>query len=95
MTVELASVTRGNMVDSVTVVGNLIGAATVDAVPRANGRLEDVYVKMGDHVRMGQRAHALRQYQHCQRILADEFSAAPERATVILFEQVRISPESV
>jgi len=51
MTVELASVTRGDMVDSVTVVGNLIGAATVDAVPRANGRLQDVYVKMGDHVR--------------------------------------------
>lgn len=55
MTVEMASVTRGDMIDTVTVVGNLIGAVTVDAVPRAAGRLDEVYVKMGDHVRNGQR----------------------------------------
>jgi len=54
MTVEVASVTRGDLADQVTVVGNLIGAATVDAVPKAQGRLMDVYVKLGDSVRRGQ-----------------------------------------
>jgi RND family efflux transporter MFP subunit len=54
MTVELASVTRSDMADTVTVVGNLVGAATVDAVPKAQGRLQDVFVKLGDPVRRGQ-----------------------------------------
>src|SRR5688572_6087451 len=54
MTVELAPVTRKNMIDTITVVGNLIGAATVDAVPRGQGRLDAVYVKLGDSVRRGQ-----------------------------------------
>ena len=48
MTVELASVTRQDMADTVTVVGNLIGAATVDAVPQGQGRLQSVSVKLGD-----------------------------------------------
>src|SRR5688500_8390968 len=54
MTVELAPVTRKDMVDTITVVGNLVGAATVDAVPRGQGRLDAVYVKLGDSVRRGQ-----------------------------------------
>ena len=54
MTVELAPVVRKDMIDTVMVVGNLIGAATVDAVPRAQGRLQTVYVKLGDPVRQGQ-----------------------------------------
>ena len=54
MTVELAPVTRKDMIDTITVVGNLIGAATVDAVPRGQGRLDAVYVKLGDPVRRGQ-----------------------------------------
>jgi RND family efflux transporter MFP subunit len=54
MTVELTPVIRKDMVDTVMVVGNLIGAATVDAVPRGQGRLDAVYVKLGDPVRRGQ-----------------------------------------
>ena len=41
MTVELAAVKRGDMSEQITVVGNLIGAATVEAVPKVSGRLED------------------------------------------------------
>ena len=40
MTVELAAVKRGDMSQSISVVGNLIGAATVEAVPKVSGRLE-------------------------------------------------------
>ena len=76
MTVEMASVTRGDMVDSVTVVGNLIGAATVDAVPRANGRLEDVYVKMGDHVRIGQRLAKIEDREILEQVKQAEASYA-------------------
>jgi|KBSSwiStaDraftv2_1062776.scaffolds.fasta_scaffold34404_4 HlyD family secretion protein len=54
MTVEVASVKRGDMIESLTVVGNLIGAATVEAVPKVSGRLDEVSVRLGDRVRRGQ-----------------------------------------
>ena len=54
MPVEFAQVKRANVAERVTIVGNLIGAATVEAVPRVNGRLSAVHVKLGDAVRKGQ-----------------------------------------
>ena len=54
MPVEFAPVKRGNVAERVTIVGNLIGAATVEAVPRINGRLSAVHVRLGDSVRQGQ-----------------------------------------
>jgi len=54
MTVDTAAVTRQEVVDSITVVGNLIGEATVDVVSRVAGRLENVSVKLGDRVSKGQ-----------------------------------------
>ena len=48
MTVELATVKRGEMSEQITVVGNLIGAATIEATPKVNGRLESVFVRLGD-----------------------------------------------
>ena len=54
MPVEFTPVKRTNVTQQVTIVGNLIGAATVEAVPKVNGRLESVSVKLGDSVRRGQ-----------------------------------------
>ena len=54
MTVELAAATRRPITDYVTVVGNLIGLATVDVVPRVGGRLESIGVRLGDRVARGQ-----------------------------------------
>lgn len=54
MTVDMAPVTRHEVVDTITVVGNLIGEATVDIVPRVAGRLDAVMVKLGDRVAKGQ-----------------------------------------
>jgi RND family efflux transporter MFP subunit len=82
MTVEMASVTRGDMVDTVTVVGNLIGAATVDAVPRAAGRLQDVYVKMGDQVRIGQRLAKIEDREILEQVKQAEASYAVAQATI-------------
>jgi RND family efflux transporter MFP subunit len=54
MTVELASVKRADMAEKITVVGNLIGEATVEAVPKVAGRVETISVRLGDRVRRGQ-----------------------------------------
>jgi DNA-binding SARP family transcriptional activator len=47
------------------------------------------------YVRLGQRAQALHQFRVCEQVLRAEYDAAPEPATVALFEQVRLDPASV
>jgi DNA-binding SARP family transcriptional activator len=47
------------------------------------------------HVRLGERAQALRQYRVCQQILAAEFEARPEPLTTALFDRVRLDPSDV
>src|SRR5215207_7187897 len=54
MPVEFAPVKRSTVTERVTIVGNLIGAATVEAVPKVNGRLQTVNVRLGDSVHRGQ-----------------------------------------
>jgi RND family efflux transporter MFP subunit len=54
MPVEFADVKRNAVAEQILVVGNLIGEATVQVVPRVNGRLQSVDVKLGDPVRRGQ-----------------------------------------
>ena len=54
MTVELATIKRADLSEQIIVVGNLVGAATVEAVPKVSGRLESVSVRMGDRVNRGQ-----------------------------------------
>ncbi len=54
MTVELAKVGRGEVSAYLIVVGNLIGQATVEIVPKTAGRLVSVNVRLGDPVRAGQ-----------------------------------------
>ncbi|HEY3058155.1 MAG TPA: bacterial transcriptional activator domain-containing protein [Chloroflexota bacterium] len=47
------------------------------------------------YVRMGQRAHALRQYKLCASILSSEFDTSPESSTTALFDLARFSPDQV
>ena len=54
MPVEFADVKRNAVAEQILLVGNLIGEATVQVVPRVNGRLQSVDVKLGDPVRRGQ-----------------------------------------
>lgn len=54
MTVELGKVARARVSESIVVVGTLIGAATVDVVPKVSGRLDSVFVQLGDRVTKGQ-----------------------------------------
>jgi DNA-binding SARP family transcriptional activator len=46
-------------------------------------------------VRQGGRAQALRQYWLCTHILDAEFDALPERDTTLLYNQIRLRPESI
>jgi HlyD family secretion protein len=82
MTVELVPVTRKDMIDTVTVVGNLIGAATVDAVPRGQGRLLAVYVKLGDAVRSGQAIAKIEDRELVEQIKQAEATLNVSEATI-------------
>jgi len=82
MTVELAPVVRKDMIDTVMVVGNLIGAATVDAVPRGQGRLDAVYVKLGDPVRQGQPIAKIEDREIVEQIKQAEATYNVSQATI-------------
>ncbi len=82
MTVELAAVARKDMIATVTVVGNLIGAATVDAVPRGQGRLDAVYVKLGDSVRRGQALAKIEDREIVEQIRQAEATFNVSQATI-------------
>lgn len=82
MTVELAAVKRGDMTESLSVVGNLIGALTVEAVPKAAGRLEAVNVKMGDRVSRGQRLAKLDDREIIEQVKQAKASFDVSAATI-------------
>ncbi len=47
------------------------------------------------YVQRGERAAALHHYQVCADVLRTEFDAAPEAATVALFNQIRVEPDQM
>jgi HlyD family secretion protein len=82
MTVELTSVKRGSMSESLSVVGNLIGAATVEAVPKVAGRLESVSVRLGDRVSRGQRLAKVEDREIIEQVRQAQASFEVSAATV-------------
>jgi HlyD family secretion protein len=82
MTVELASAARASLTERVTVVGNLIGAATVDVVPRVSGRLQSISVRLGDPIRRGQTLARVEDDEVREQVKQAEASFAVSNATV-------------
>jgi RND family efflux transporter MFP subunit len=82
MTVELATVTRGQIAEEITVVGNLIGDATVAVAPRAAGRLQEVYVRLGDRVSRGQRIAKIEDFELQEQIKQAEAAQQVSSATI-------------
>jgi RND family efflux transporter MFP subunit len=82
MTVELAAAKRGEMSEQITVVGNLIGAATIEATPKVNGRLEAVFVQMGDRVSRGQRIAKIEDREIVEQLKQAEASSDVAAATI-------------
>lgn len=82
MTVELAAVSRADLSERITVVGNLIGEATVDATPKINGRLQSVAVKLGDRVTLGQQLARIEDSEISEQVKQAEAALEVAKATV-------------
>jgi HlyD family secretion protein len=82
MTVELAPVTRTSISDEITVVGNLIGESTVSVAPRAAGRVQEVYVRLGDRVTRGQRIARIEDFELREQIKQAEAAQEVSQATI-------------
>jgi membrane fusion protein, multidrug efflux system len=70
------------MTETMTVVGNLIGAATVEAVPKVSGRLESVSVRLGDRVSRGQRLAKVEDREILEQVKQAEASYEVGAATI-------------
>lgn len=82
MTVEIGQARRANMASKLTVVGNLVGAATVEATPKVSGRLESVAVRLGDRVGRGQRLAKIEDQELLEQIKQAEASYEVAAATI-------------
>jgi RND family efflux transporter MFP subunit len=66
----------------VTIVGNLIGAATVEVVPKVSGRLQSISVRLGDPVRRGQTLARVEDEEALEQVKQAEASFAVSNATI-------------
>ena len=82
MTVELASPYRADVAQQLMVVGNLVGEQTVAVVPKAAGRLEEVFVKLGDPVARGQRIARIEDREIREQVKQAEAAFEVARATI-------------
>ncbi len=82
MTVELAKASRTSLADEITVVGNLIGDATVSVVPRAAGRLQDLSVRLGDRVSRGMRIAKIEDFEIVEQVKQAEAAQEVSLATI-------------
>jgi RND family efflux transporter MFP subunit len=82
MTVELAKVSRASLAEEITVVGNLIGDATVSVVPRAAGRLQDLSVRLGDRVSRGMRIAKIEDFEIVEQVKQAEAAQEVSLATI-------------
>lgn len=82
MTVGLAAVTRAPLAESITVVGNLEGALSVDVASRVAGRLDAVNVRIGDHVTKDQELARVEDRELQEQVKQTDASFDIARATV-------------
>ena len=95
MTVDTARAARHEVVDSITVVGNLIAEQTVDVVPRVAGRVDSVPVKLGDRVSKGQVLAKIEDRELREQIRQAEAQLEVNRSTVTARENDRKVQENV
>ena len=82
MPVEFAVVKRAPVAEQIQIVGNLIGAATVQVVPRVNGRLATVNVQLGDSVRRGQTVARVEDMEIQEQVRQAEAAFKVAQATI-------------
>jgi len=82
LTVAVTAAARQPLQESVQVVGSLIGAATVEVVPHAAGRLQSVSVRLGDAVSRGQRIAQVDDRELREQLRQAEASYEVAQATI-------------
>ena len=82
LTVDTTAVARTEIIEYITVVGNLVGQATVDIVPRVAGRIDSLTATLGDRVTRGQQIAKIEDRELQQQVLQAEQSLEVNRATV-------------
>ena len=82
LTVELGQVSRQVLSDTITVVGNLVGDATVSVAPRAAGRLQEISVRLGDRVSRGQRIAKIEDFELVEQVKQAEAAQEVSLATI-------------
>lgn len=82
MTVELTKASRAALQQHVAVVGSLVGAATVEIIPRATGRVQEITVRIGDPVRRGQRLATVEDRELREQLRQAQASFEVARATI-------------
>lgn len=82
LSVEVGTVRRARIAQELTVVGNLIGETTVSVAPRAAGRLEEVYVRLGDRVGRGQRIAKIEDFELVEQIKQQQAAQEVSQATI-------------
>jgi RND family efflux transporter MFP subunit len=82
MTVEVGKAHKSTISQQLTVVGNLVGDATVAVVPRTAGRLQDVSVRLGDRVSRGQRIAKIEDQELQEQIRQAESAFEVSKATI-------------
>ena len=82
LTVEVATTRRARIAQELTVVGNLIGETTVSVAPRAAGRLQEVYVRLGDRVGRGQRIAKIEDFELVEQIKQQQAAQEVSQATI-------------
>jgi HlyD family secretion protein len=82
MTVELAKATMSSLDAEIMVVGNLIGEATVAVAPRTAGRLQEIYVRLGDRVSRGQRLAKIEDFEMVEQVKQAEAAQEVSLATI-------------
>ncbi|MCY4029268.1 MAG: efflux RND transporter periplasmic adaptor subunit [Acidobacteria bacterium] len=82
MLVEAAPVERAEIEERLELVGNLVGAATVEVAPKVDGRLREIPVRLGDPVTVGQVVGRVEDDELQQQLSQREASYEVARATV-------------
>lgn len=82
LTVELAPARRMSITSEITVVGNLVGEATVLVAPRVAGRLQDISVRLGDRINRGQRIARIEDFELQEQVKQAEAAQEVALATI-------------
>ena len=82
MLVDAAPVERADLDEQLQIVGNLVGAATVEVAPKVDGRLRQIDVRLGDRVSRGQEVGRVEDDELQQQLSQRAASFEVARATV-------------